>query len=171
MPCVLEYARLVRMPRPIPGSSGWSPPRRARRRSTRRGAELRLDHWAAALPLIASLPAVLEGDVRQGGRPRGLAPFGLLWLGALAALVTLGHRRLALVVAVSVADVGAWCAGKAWAAARLAESSVTIVARQASERVDRRRCRGVASLSCTEPRTGLRRRRAWRPRSVTWPSR
>ena len=39
-----------------------------------------LAHAAIALPLIASLPAVLEGDLRQGGRRAAQLLFGLLWL-------------------------------------------------------------------------------------------
>ncbi len=118
VPCVLEYARLVRMPRTdawvlavgvllsIVGAA-WTV------RSHDAAPGFVLAHAAIALPLIASLPAVLEGDLRQGGRRAAQLLFGLLWLSALSALVTLGHRGLALVVAVSVADVAAWCAGKA----------------------------------------------------------
>jgi phosphatidate cytidylyltransferase len=109
VPCVVEYSRLVQMPRNDTCVLGA-------------GVLLAvvLAHWqlpeahaALALPLIASLPAVLEGDVRQGGRRAAYLLFGLLWIGALSALVTLGHRGIVLVVAVSVADVASWCAGKA----------------------------------------------------------
>ena len=123
VPCVLEYARLVRMPRTdvcvlaagvllsVVGAA-WAVSSGDAASAT--GAPgFVLAHAAIALPLIASLPAVLEGDLRQGGQRAAQLLFGLLWLSALSALVTLGHRGLALVVAVSVADVAAWCAGKA----------------------------------------------------------
>jgi phosphatidate cytidylyltransferase len=78
---------------------------------------------AYAVPLISVLPAVLEGDGRQGGRRAATLAFGLLWLGAITGLVTLGGSALALVVAVSVADVAAWCAGMALRGPRLSPLS------------------------------------------------
>ena len=116
IPCVHEYARLVRMPTVdtwvlavgvlLAELTACFP-------HLWPGESALVHHWGPALPLIASLPAVLEGDVRQGGRRAAYLAFGLVWIGALTGLVSLGQRSLALVVAVSVADVGAWCFGKA----------------------------------------------------------
>ncbi len=116
VPCVREYARLVRMPRVDAAVLGLGVLLSlvvAALRPAPAGDLFPLGHFAAALPLIASLPAVLEGDVRRGGRRAAYLTFGLLWIGALTGLVSLGPHALALVVAVSVADVGAWCAGQA----------------------------------------------------------
>ena len=118
--CALEYARLVRMPAldravllagliGILGVAAVEP--------------AGLGRAAYAVPLIAVLPAVLEGDARQGGRRAASLAFGLLWIGALAGLVILGHRAFAVIVAVSVGDVAAWCAGKACRGPRLSPLS------------------------------------------------
>lgn len=65
-------------------------------------------------PVVAMLPVVLTGDVAGGARRGGFLTFGALWLGALAWLVPFGGATaLALFAAVSVADVAAWCGGKA----------------------------------------------------------
>jgi phosphatidate cytidylyltransferase len=126
--CALEYARLTRLPRTdavllavgvlaavaiaVAEASGHlaeGPPQPG----------FALARVAPAIPLIAALPAILEGDVRQGGRRAAYLAFGLLWVGALSALVTLGHDGLRLAIAVSVADVAAWCAGKVLRGPRL----------------------------------------------------
>lgn len=63
--------------------------------------------------IAALLTPVLVGDTGSGGRRAAAALFGLAWLGALTGLVTLGRAALPLIVAVSLADVAAWCAGQA----------------------------------------------------------
>lgn len=64
------------------------------------------------LPLVAAGPALLAGDVRTGGRRTAYTALGLALLAALSSLVTLGPLALAVCLAVSVADVAAWCGGK-----------------------------------------------------------
>jgi phosphatidate cytidylyltransferase len=64
----------------------------------------------AAIGVVA-LP-VLAGDVRDGARRAASGTFGVVWLAALSGLVLLGQAALPLFFAVSVADVGAWCAGR-----------------------------------------------------------
>src|SRR4051794_28988336 len=65
-------------------------------------------------PVVAMVPVVLTGDVAGGSRRGGLLTFGALWLGSLDWFVLLGgSTALALFAAVSVADVAAWCGGKA----------------------------------------------------------
>ncbi|MEV3987725.1 phosphatidate cytidylyltransferase [Streptomyces sp. NPDC049837] len=59
----------------------------------------------AAVPLVA-------GDAEHGLRRLGAGLLGLTWLGVLAALVPLGASALALFVAVSVADIVAYFAGR-----------------------------------------------------------
>jgi phosphatidate cytidylyltransferase len=71
------------------------------------------------LPLLAALPVVLTGNAAGAERRVGLVAFGALWVGALAEIVPLGHRALALIAAVSVADVAAWCGGRAVRGPRL----------------------------------------------------
>jgi len=66
---------------------------------------------AAAL-LAAALVPVLGGDVAAGARRAAAAVFGAAWLAALTGLVLLAAAALPLIFAVSVADVGAWCAGR-----------------------------------------------------------
>lgn len=65
------------------------------------------------LPLVAAGPALLAADARTGGRRAAYTALGLALLAALSALVTLGSLALAVCLAVSVADVGAWCGGTA----------------------------------------------------------
>jgi phosphatidate cytidylyltransferase len=65
------------------------------------------------LPLVAAVPALLAGDTRPGGRRAAYAVLGLVLVAALSSLVTLGPLALAVCLAVSVADVAAWCGGKA----------------------------------------------------------
>lgn len=62
--------------------------------------------------LLAALVPVLAGDVAQGARRATYGAFGVLWLASLSALVLLGTASLPLCLAVSAADVGAWCGGR-----------------------------------------------------------
>jgi phosphatidate cytidylyltransferase len=116
-----EYARLVRLSRIDRGVLtavlvaapllAWLAP----------GALGRLIPVAAVLGV---LPVVLSGDVGGGARRAGLLTWGGLWLGALAWLVPFaGGTALALFAAVSVADVAAWCGGKALRGPRLSPLS------------------------------------------------
>ncbi|UNR56415.1 phosphatidate cytidylyltransferase [Streptomyces sp. A10(2020)] len=75
----------------------------------------RLGLQAAALLLVAAaLPALLGGDAERGFTRTGRTVFGLLWIPvALCGLVLLGPAALAVGVAVSFGDVGAWCGGTA----------------------------------------------------------
>lgn len=68
---------------------------------------------ALCAPLVAALPVLLSGDTEGGGRRAAYTSFGALWLAALSGLVLLGGQACALCLAVSVADVGAWCFGRA----------------------------------------------------------
>lgn len=71
-----------------------------------------LPRLALMAPVVAAFPTLLRGAVTErGGRAMRLG-FGLLWLGALSQLVTLGAAALAVIVAVSVGDVAAWCGGR-----------------------------------------------------------
>jgi phosphatidate cytidylyltransferase len=82
-----------------------------------------LGRTAIGVPLLAAVPALLDGDAERGATRATRVAFGLLWLGALSGLVLLGGHAFALVLAVSVADVGAWCAGKALRGPRLSALS------------------------------------------------
>jgi phosphatidate cytidylyltransferase len=66
---------------------------------------------ACALVAAALIP-VLGGDAAGGARRAAAAVFGACWLAALSGLVLLRTAALPLIFAVSVADVGAWCAGR-----------------------------------------------------------
>ncbi len=66
---------------------------------------------AGALLAVALVP-VLGGDVAAGARRAAAGVFGVGWLAALSGLVLLRAAALPLIFAVSVADVGAWCAGR-----------------------------------------------------------
>jgi len=68
----------------------------------------------AAAALAVALVPVLGGDVADGARRAAAGVFGVLWLAALSALVLLRGAALPLIFAVSVGDVGAWCAGRLW---------------------------------------------------------
>ncbi|MFM9494330.1 phosphatidate cytidylyltransferase [Streptomyces galilaeus] len=70
----------------------------------------------AALPLLA-------GDADRGLYRLGAGLLGLVWLSALAALVPLGASALALFVAVSVADIVAYFAGRRLGGPRLSPLS------------------------------------------------
>jgi phosphatidate cytidylyltransferase len=82
-----------------------------------------LARLALVVPAVAALPALLGGDVRTGGRRAAYAAFGLLWLAALSQLVGLGRGAFALCLAVSVADVTAWCGGRLLGGARFSRVS------------------------------------------------
>lgn len=60
---------------------------------------------------MAAVP-LLSGDSDHGLRQLGTGLLGLAWLGLPAALVPLGATGLALFVAVSVADIAAYFAGR-----------------------------------------------------------
>ncbi|MFI0540123.1 phosphatidate cytidylyltransferase [Streptomyces sp. WSLK1-3] len=60
---------------------------------------------------LAAMP-LLSGDADHGLRRLGAGLLGLAWLSVLAALVPLGAMGLALFVAVSVADITAYFAGR-----------------------------------------------------------
>ena len=66
---------------------------------------------AGALLVVALVP-VLGGDVAAGARRAAAGVFGASWFAALSGLVLLRAAALPLIFAVSVADVGAWCAGR-----------------------------------------------------------
>ncbi|MCT7353822.1 phosphatidate cytidylyltransferase [Streptomyces sp. 15-116A] len=70
----------------------------------------------AAVPLVA-------GDADQGLHRLGAGLLGLVWLSPLAALVPLGASALALFVAVSVADITAYFAGRRLGGPRLSPLS------------------------------------------------
>ena len=116
-----EYARLVRLPAAdralllvaavVVPMLAWTRP------------EL-LPSLALLAPLAGAAPALLAADVRTGGRRAAALTFGLLWLvGALAGLVLLGDLALPLCLAVSVADVTAWCGGRLVGGGRLSALS------------------------------------------------
>ena len=75
-------------------------------------APARLGHVFAAALLAVALVPVLGGDAADGARRAAAGVFGTAWLAALTGLVLLGGAALPLIFAVSVADVGAWCAGR-----------------------------------------------------------
>ncbi|MGI5358688.1 phosphatidate cytidylyltransferase [Streptomyces sp. CA-252508] len=77
---------------------------------------------AAGALAIAAVPLV-AGDADDGLRRLGAGLLGLVWLGALAALVPLGADGLALFVAVSVADIVAYFAGRRLGGPRLSPLS------------------------------------------------
>jgi len=68
----------------------------------------------AAAALAVALVPVLGGDVTDGARRAAAGVFGVVWLAALSGLVLLRAAALPLIFSVSVADVGAWCAGRLW---------------------------------------------------------
>ncbi|MEU1177643.1 phosphatidate cytidylyltransferase [Streptomyces sp. NPDC005820] len=71
---------------------------------------------------VAAVP-LLAGDADQGLRRLGAGLLGLAWLSVLAALVPLGASGLALFVAVSVADITAYFAGRRLGGPRLSPLS------------------------------------------------
>lgn len=66
----------------------------------------------AALLAVVLVP-VLAGDAERGAARARAAAFGMLWLAPLTGLVLLGDKALPLCAAIAVADVAAWCGGKA----------------------------------------------------------
>lgn len=67
----------------------------------------------AALPVMAATPALLAADAEDGVRRAALGTFATTWIGAgLVGLVLLPpETAVAVVLAVALADVGAWCGG------------------------------------------------------------
>ncbi|MEU0210391.1 phosphatidate cytidylyltransferase [Streptomyces canus] len=72
--------------------------------------------------MVAAVPLV-TGDADQGLRRLGAGLLGLAWLSVPAALVPLGASALALFVAVSVADITAYFAGRRLGGPRLSPLS------------------------------------------------
>jgi phosphatidate cytidylyltransferase len=62
--------------------------------------------------IAAALVPVIGGDTVAGARRAAAAVFGAGWLAALTGLVLLRAAALPLIMAVAVADVGAWCSGR-----------------------------------------------------------
>ncbi|MEU2235378.1 phosphatidate cytidylyltransferase [Streptomyces vietnamensis] len=71
---------------------------------------------------IAGVP-LLSGDAEHGLRRLGAGVLGLVWLGALAGLVPSGAVGLVLFVAVSIADIVAYGAGRRLGGPRLSALS------------------------------------------------
>ncbi|MGW0120619.1 phosphatidate cytidylyltransferase [Streptomyces sp. NPDC003327] len=71
---------------------------------------------------VAGVP-LLAGDAEHGLRRLGAGLLGLVWLGVLAGLVPLGALGLVLFVAVSIADVVAYGAGRRLGGPRLSPLS------------------------------------------------
>jgi len=81
-------------------------------------ALLRPDLLGLLLPVLAlaaAVPAIVAGDVETGGRRAAYGALGTVWIGGgLAGLAVLDPQvAVAVCLAVAVADVGAWCGGKA----------------------------------------------------------
>ncbi|MFI6905794.1 phosphatidate cytidylyltransferase [Nonomuraea sp. NPDC050394] len=103
--CAAEYARLIRLRPPetliLAGAAAVLP---------------FLPSPLAAGPLLLLalvLVPVLGGDAEDGGRRAAYSVFGLLWIAPLSALATLAPATaFALVLAVALADVCAWCGGR-----------------------------------------------------------
>jgi phosphatidate cytidylyltransferase len=117
---LLEYRRLVGLPRPDAVVLA--------------GALTAVITTAAVVPdqlvrvialsaLAVALLPVLTGDGTAGPSRSAHGLFGLAWLGALTGFVTLGPAALPLVVAVSLADVAAFCVGTALGGPRLSPLS------------------------------------------------
>ncbi|MBB4985053.1 MULTISPECIES: phosphatidate cytidylyltransferase [Streptomyces] len=77
---------------------------------------------AAGALAIAGVP-LLSGDAEHGLRRLGAGLLGLVWLGALAGLVPSGAVGLVLFVAVSIADIVAYGAGRRLGGPRLSALS------------------------------------------------
>ncbi|MEU6226654.1 phosphatidate cytidylyltransferase [Streptomyces sp. NPDC047042] len=73
--------------------------------------------------LAVAAPPLLTGDADHGLRRLGAGLLGLAWLSVLAALVPLGASALALFVAVSIADIVAYFAGRRLGGPRLSPLS------------------------------------------------
>ncbi|MER6860082.1 phosphatidate cytidylyltransferase [Streptomyces pilosus] len=77
---------------------------------------------AAGALAIAGVP-LFSGDAEHGLRRLGAGLLGLVWLGALAGLVSSGALGLVLFVAVSIADIVAYAAGRRIGGPRLSRLS------------------------------------------------
>ncbi|WP_395365783.1 phosphatidate cytidylyltransferase [Streptomyces sp. YH02] len=77
---------------------------------------------AAGALAIAGAP-LLSGDAEHGLRRLAAGLLGLVWLGTLAGLVSLGALGLVLFVAVSIADIVAYAAGRRLGGPRLSPLS------------------------------------------------
>ncbi|MEV5607715.1 phosphatidate cytidylyltransferase [Streptomyces sp. NPDC052225] len=78
--------------------------------------------FAAGAVALTAVP-LLSGDAARGPHRAGSGLLGLAWLSVLAALVPLGATGLALFVAVSVADITAYFAGRRLGGPRLSPLS------------------------------------------------
>ncbi|MFI8192410.1 phosphatidate cytidylyltransferase [Streptomyces sp. NPDC085946] len=117
---VLEYGALVRLGRAdrvvLAGAvtgvvlAAWLAP----------GQTLRV--VAVGALALAAVP-LLAGDADHGLHRLGAGLLGLAWLGVLAALVPLGASALVLFLAVSVADITAYFAGRRLGGPRLSPLS------------------------------------------------
>ncbi|MEV6348054.1 phosphatidate cytidylyltransferase [Actinoplanes sp. NPDC051851] len=112
---LLEYRRLVRLP--IPDTIVVAVALTAT--IVTAGAPRVL----AVAALAVVLTPVLAGDGVNGAARSAYAVLGFAWLATLTGLVTLGDAALPLFVAVSLADVAAWCCGKAFGGPRLSPLS------------------------------------------------
>ena len=95
-----------------PPTPGWSRRPRWRCRWLPGGRPGGWAGFSRAALLAAALVPVLGGDAAAGARRAAAGVFGAAWLAALTGLVLLRGAALPLIFAVSVADVGAWCAGR-----------------------------------------------------------
>ena len=97
----------------------------------------------AALRAVAAVP-LLGQDTVDGFRRASHGLFGLVWLASLAGLVLLGPAAFPLVLAVSLADVAAYCGGRL-----LRGPPVAVVTGQAVDRGGRGRgrSRGAGHVS------------------------
>ena len=116
-----EYARLAAL-----RDGGPCAARRRRGRVAARAAGRRGRAALRAVPRASPrrCPRCCRGDTKTGLRRAALTAFGVVWLPwALAHLVLLGGTAFAVCAAVSVADVTAWCGGKAIGGRRLSPLS------------------------------------------------
>ena len=105
----VEYGRLARL---RPADSGLVAAAAAGLPLVAWQAPGMLGRVFAGTLLAAALVPVLGGDAAAGARRAAATVFGVAWLAALTGLVLLRSAALPLIFAVSVADVGAWCAGR-----------------------------------------------------------
>jgi phosphatidate cytidylyltransferase len=78
--------------------------------------------WMVGAFAVAITP-VLAGDAGGGARRSAYSLMGFAWLSALTGFVSLHHAALPTFFAVSIADVLAWCAGRALGGPRLSRLS------------------------------------------------
>lgn len=115
--CVLEYARLVELPRPertlLVGLAGIYP--------FAAWLEPRALALVPVVALLCAVPSLVTGDAEHGLRRAAYTAFGSIWIcWSLANLVLLGNQAFLVCFAASAADVAAWCGGNflrrlAWA--------------------------------------------------------